>query len=148
MTRVDFYIVSDKNAKSEDLIACRLAEKAIMKDYRILLLAADDAQLRILDEKLWTYKDQAFLPHEVVESDIDSQSKLAAGKIKLYLSTTEQNSPEINLLINLSGRVPSNSLSFERIAEIVPANPAARGQSRARFKQYRARNRELLTHEL
>ena len=147
MTRVDFYIISDSNPQSEDVIACRLAEKALAQDYKILILGQNTKHLQTLDEKLWTFSELSFIPHEILNNPI-SDSAPHAQQLKVVLSDDDSISGQANLLINLSGKVPDNFSNFERIAEIVPAKEQDRQQSRSRFKQYREKNCELKTHNL
>ena len=142
-TRVDFYIISDSNPQSEDVVACRLAEKAVKQGYKILILGQDTKQLHDLDEKLWTFKENSFIPHEIVNAD-----SLIHEQLNVALATDSSLNEKANLLINLSGQIPANLNRFERIAEIVPAKQQERHQSRARFKTYREKNCELQTHEL
>ena len=142
-TRVDFYIISDSNPQSENVVACRLAEKAVKAGYKILILGQNTKQLHELDEKLWTFKDNSFIPHEIVNADSFVHEKLSVA-----LATDSSVNEKANLLINLSGQVPANLNRFERIAEIVPAKQQERHQSRARFKLYREKKCELQTHDL
>jgi len=142
-TRVDFYIISDSNPQSEDVVACRLTEKAFKQGYKILILGQNTQQLHSLDEKLWNFKDTSFIPHELVNTD-----SIINDPLKVVLTTDSSVHQQANLLINLSGQVPDKLNRFERIAEIVPAKQQERHQSRARFKTYREKQCELQTHDL
>lgn len=144
MTRVDFYIIKDSNPRDENFIACQLTEKAFKQDYIILILGHSHSQLQVLNEMLWTFKDNSFLPHQVLNSFDDVDSDL----LNIALSSESANFPKANLLINLSGQVPNNANQFERIAEIVPAQSSDRNASRARYKQYKAQSFELNTHDI
>lgn len=143
MTRVDFYIITKNNPRNQETIACQLVEKAFKQGYRILILGHTSKQLVNLDEKLWTYNEQGFIPHEFLPEGSNTLEHL-----KIILSTNEQANPGANLLINLSGKIPDSASSFERIAEIVPARDQDRKQSRSRYKEYRTMNFELETHDL
>lgn len=147
MTRVDFYIISDANPQAEDTVACRLTEKALKQGYKILILGQSKKQLQSLDEKLWTYNDQSFIPHEII-NELANTDDRHNEHLKVILSDNEQAGNSANLLINLSGKVPEHYSNFERIAEIVPAQEQERQQSRVRFKEYKKRQCELQTHNL
>ena len=144
MTRVDFYIIKDGNPRNEELIACQLTEKAFKQNYKILLLGQSSNQIQALNEKLWTFKENSFLPHQILNSIEDIDSEL----LNIALSTESACFPKANLLINLSGQIPDNANQFERIAEIVPAQKSHRTASRARYKQYKAQEFDLNTHEI
>jgi len=147
MTQVDFYIISEKNPQSEDAVTCRLVLKALEQDYKILILGKNNKHLQYLDSKLWTFSEKHFVPHEIV-SDEATQTFPGSQHLNVVLSETDSIDYPANLLINLSGKVPVNASRFERIAEIVPPDNAARGLSRSRFKHYRENKCELTTHEI
>ena len=52
------------------------------------------------------------------------------------------------VMINLGLDVPEFFSRFERVLEIVDADPSARSKSRERYKFYRDRGYELATHNL
>lgn len=59
-TDVGFYHLTQQPL---DAVLPRLLEKAYAAGHRILVHCADAAQLRQLDQHLWTYEDASFLPH-------------------------------------------------------------------------------------
>ena len=54
--------------------------------------------------------------------------------------------PARALLVNLRDAAPAGD--FERVLEVVPADPAARGPLRERWKQYQARGFEVNKHDM
>ena len=40
-----------------------LLEKSLARGWRVLLRAGSEAGLGFLDDRLWTFRDDAFLPH-------------------------------------------------------------------------------------
>lgn len=59
-TEVGFYHLTRQPL---DAVLPRLLEKAHAAGHRILVHCADEAQVKALDQHLWTYDDASFLPH-------------------------------------------------------------------------------------
>jgi DNA polymerase III subunit chi len=57
---VDFYHLT---ASPLEKVLPAIAEKVLAGGERLLVVAADEAQLARLDEQLWTYARDSFLPH-------------------------------------------------------------------------------------
>ena len=68
MTRIDFYQLQPDRHRY-DQIVCQLCQKAYDQGQLTLVLTSDPEQSRHLDEKLWTYRDDSFLPHDIEEPE-------------------------------------------------------------------------------
>tara|TARA_A100000164_G_scaffold295046_1_gene268949 strand:- start:33 stop:497 length:465 start_codon:yes stop_codon:yes gene_type:complete len=94
-----------------------LIEKSIENGYKSLLLFNDKDKCSAIDEKLWTYKQNSFLPHssenEKISDEID---------IPIYLSTKNENPYKAELLFSIDGFLPDNINNFERVIIIVDVN--------------------------
>jgi DNA polymerase-3 subunit chi len=135
MTRIDFHSdVADKIA-----YACRLVRKARGANCRIVVLAADNRQLAALDEALWTFSEQDFLPH------VTAGSALAAQTPVILTADDEAELPHREVLINLSDATPAHFASFERMIEIVSRDDADKAAGRERYRFYSQRGYPL-TH--
>lgn len=140
MTEIDFYVLADATPGGRELTACRIAEKAFMLGHRVLVNVADAADARAMDERLWTFRDGAFLPHALLDgADATTPVLIGAGEEPADLPY---------LLINLAGTVPAFFTRFERVAEVVNDEPAVRDAGRERFRFYRDRGYSLRTHKL
>ena len=139
MTEIDFYVLGDPAAGTRELVACRLAAKAFSQGHRVLLHAADAAQAQALDDLLWTFRDDAFLPHATLAADPDAPVLIGWGEEPATLPY---------LLVNLAATVPAFFSRFERVAEIISDEPAVRDAGRERFRFYRDRGYSLRTHKL
>jgi DNA polymerase-3 subunit chi len=139
--RVDFYVLASITAKQRWTFACRLTEKAYLRDLTVVLLSDTAEENAALDELLWTFHDRAFVPHEVHRPD-------AAVPAPVQL-TREADAPgSADLLINLGARLPAGLARFARIAEIVDADAERRRLGRERFKAYRELKLPVETHQL
>lgn len=139
MTRVDFYVIPSADPDARLTIACRLADKAWRQGMRVYLLCADEAQRETLDARLWSFRSDAFLPHNTVEEDADSAVTLGLG---------EPPAGQHDLLINLTLQVPAFAGRFARIAELVVEEPAIRQAARENFRYYRDQGYPLQDHRL
>ena len=141
--RVDFYVLSEEDEVAPLRFACRLAEKAVEQGHRVHLRTASPAQTQRLDDLLWTYNDRSFLPHEVT-----SDSPVSHARVMVVISESQAPSSHRQLLINLTDTVPENLADYERIAEIVAADPEKKRLSRERYKSYRERGCSLESHNV
>jgi DNA polymerase-3 subunit chi len=135
MTRVDFHSkVPDKL-----LYACRLVRKACAADMRVVVFTQDRTQLDALDEALWTFSEQDFLPH-VMAGDA-----LAAQTPVILTDDADAVLPHHQILINLSGETPAHFARFERLFEVISTDEDDLAAGRERYRQYQQRGYPL-TH--
>ena len=114
MTQVIFY--SSAPLQVENTLFA-LIEKSIEKGYKSLLLFLDKEKCSMIDEKLWTYKQNSFLPHLSEDDEISGEVD-----IPIYLSTKNENPYEAELLFSIDGFLPDNINNFERVVIIVDTN--------------------------
>jgi DNA polymerase-3 subunit chi len=100
---------------------------------KIVLFVRDRTQLTNLDEALWTFSDQAFLPHAVA-----SDPKAFRAPVVLTDSDTIE-LPHRQILVNLSDAIPSCFTRFERLIELVSTDQADTAAGRKRYAHYRQR---------
>ena len=131
MPRADFYLIDKPRFRGQPLLlACELARKAVHAGQPTLVLARDAAQAEALDDLLWSFDADEYLPHQIAgmdEGDDDTP---------ILISTPDMDIPARPLLINLRDAAPAGN--FDRVLEVVPADPSARGPLRERWKHYQA----------
>ena len=143
MTQVDFYILNDSKPQAGALFACRITEKAYKKGHRVYINVASDQQLKQLDDLLWTFRDGSFLPHALYKEGDTKES----GNTPILLGHGIEPEEASDVLVNLSGDVPSFFSRFSRVAELVAGDDAQRAAARARYTFYRDRGYTLNTHK-
>jgi DNA polymerase III subunit chi len=141
--RVDFYVLKTSTTKQRWTFACRLTEKAYLRDLRVVLLSETAADAESIDALMWTFNERSFVPHKVFH---DAQSFDAATPV--HLTPDPEAIGEADLLVNLSSRLPLRLERFARIAEIIDADDERRRLGRERFKAYRDLKLPLETHQL
>ncbi len=141
MPRADFYLIAKDRFKAEPLrLVCELVRKAYDANLWTLVLARDAAQAEELDELLWAFDDDAYIPHQVAGTDDEDELT------PVLIAAPDTDAPLRPLVINLrDGAVDG---SFERVLEVVPADESARGPLRERWTQYKARGLEVNKHDM
>jgi DNA polymerase-3 subunit chi len=143
--RVDFYVLKSSTAKQRWTFACRLTEKAYLRDLKVVLLSESAADAEALDELLWTFNERAFVPHELRRAP---PSATAMGSVPVQLTADLNAIEAADLLVNLSDRLPVGLERFTRIAEIMDGDAERRAKGRERFKAYRDLKLPVETHQL
>lgn len=142
MTQVDFYILAAAaRQQGRARFACRLAEKAWQKGYRVFIHTSSDFEARQLDELLWTFRAESFVPHAVITDPNSAGSPVLVG-------SGHEPDLALDLLINLSDVVPAYFQRFPRLAEIVEPNDTQRELARRRYRHYREQGCTLQSHNL
>lgn len=138
---VDFYLLTDTHTDAFWLTACRLLEKAYHKKHRVFVHCNHQQDAEHLDELLWTFKPDSFIPHHLQGEGPEPPPPIQIGH------TTEPRGFS-DILLNLSNNVPHFYTRFQRIIEIVAAEEEAKSISRDHFRCYRQAGIEPKTHTL
>ena len=141
--RVDFYVLKSADSRQRAAFACRLTEKAYLRDLRVIIVNDSAADARSLDEMLWTFNERSFVPHKICA---DEKSFDSSTPVHLMVEPFE--TPPTDLLINLAKRMPDRIHHYARIAEIIDADEERRRLGRERFKAYRDLKMTLETHPI
>lgn len=136
MTRIDFH----SNVPQKIAYVCRLVRKARAAGTHIVLRARDRTELQQLDQALWSFSEQDFLPH------VTAGDPLAAQTPIILTASDEVELPHHQVLINLSGETPANFARFERMLEIISADDADKAAGRDRYRFYKERGYPLSHH--
>ena len=141
MPRIDFYVLPDRQENGRALLACRLADKAYRLGHTVYLFTASDAQAAALDDLLWTFRQDSFVPHERYPLAGEEGSPVLVGAAAPI-------TVDAQVLINVTDVLPEGFERFERVVELVDSDPEVLAKSRERFRQYRERGCTLETHKL
>ena len=94
MARIGFYHLIRQNL---DQALPKLLDKAIQSGARVVVLAGSSERITELDERLWVYEDESWLPHgRAGDANADLQP--------IWLTDAEENPNNANILV-LGGRV-------------------------------------------
>ena len=141
MPRADFYLIDKPRFREEPLLlVCELARKATDAGQHTLVLVRDVAQAEALDDLLWSFDPDAYVPHQIAGADEDED------EAAVLIAPPGVDAPLRPLLVNLRDAAPTGS--FERVLEVVPADESAREPLRERWKQYKARGFDVNKHDM
>lgn len=140
MTRIDFYILNSADPHQRRLTACKLVEKIYRQGLSLYLRTEDEAETRLMDDLIWTFRQGSFVPHEVVGSE-DPMAPIQVGHLP-------PDGPLRDVLVNLGRDVPPQVDGYERVAELVDQDEAVRKAGRSRYKHYQVGGFDLTTHQL
>lgn len=105
------------------------------------LHAASPAQGRALDDLLWQLRPASFIPHNLLTDTAPLTEPVS-------IAMTAPPSSFTDVLINLSGDACATYQQFNRVNEIITADPASIRAGRERYRFYRDAGAELKTHKL
>lgn len=139
--RVDFYLLQSEQATDRWLVACRLIEKAYFKGHRIYIHCAHQADAEALDELLWTFKKDSFIPHNLQGEGPEPPPPVQIGFAKEPRGFHD-------ILINMADDIPPFFNRFKRVIELVSNDEAQKELCRNHYRSYKAQSCELFTHQL
>jgi DNA polymerase III subunit chi len=140
MARADFYLIDKPRFRDDPLrLVCELVKKAYLAEQPTLILARSAEQADALDEKLWEFDDDAFIPHQLAGDEDDAVTAVVIAAPGIA-------TPDRPLVVNLRDECAPGT--FERVLEVVAADPAEREGSRERWSEYKRRGYEVNKHEM
>ncbi|MGI9331803.1 MAG: DNA polymerase III subunit chi [Gammaproteobacteria bacterium] len=137
MSRVDFYVLAGGQPEA---FACRLAEKISLLGHRVNVLVGSDEGARRLDDLMWTFRQDSFVPHALAGAATPGDPVVIHG--------AEEPSAELDVLINLTPRLPECAGRTVRILEIVGPDAESKAAARHRFRAYQERDFEIEHHKI
>lgn len=140
MPRADFYLIDKPRFRDDPLLlVCELAKRAFASEQPTLVLARSQDQAEALDEKLWEFDENAFIPHQLAGDDDDAITAVLIVPPGVAVADRP-------LVINLRDECAPGL--FERVLEVVPADEEQRAGSRERWKTYKAAGFECAKHDM
>ncbi|MFV2057695.1 MAG: DNA polymerase III subunit chi [Thiohalomonadales bacterium] len=144
MPKVDFYVLEDPSSTARLRFACKLIEKAYHNQYSLDVLTTDTRISQQIDDLLWTFRDGSFIPHELYDANRVTSPVLIGSDFSDRIVTP--GTPVV--LVNLGTEIPGYFDRYQRITEVVSADPVIRQQARCRFQFYRDKGHEPESHNI
>lgn len=139
MAKADFYILNNSDHSARLSFLARLIEKATKLGHTIYIHTSDSQQATEIDDYLWAYKIDSFLPHKLS----DTKDISAPVTIGFANDCGDHN----DLLINLARDLPGFYKKFDRIAEIVIQDDIILKELRNHYRQIKDDGTEALIHD-
>ena len=126
--RADFYLIDKPRFREEPLLlVCELTKKAFAAQQPTLILCRDFEQAEAIDELLWAFDEDVWIPHQLAGDDDDADTAVLI--VPPGIQTADR-----ALLINLRDSCATGQ--YKRVLEVVAADPAERDGSRVRWREY------------
>lgn len=140
MPQADFYLIVEPRFRDDPrLLVCDLAKKAYERQLATVVLVRSQADAEALDDLLWSFEEDAFVPHQIAGGEDDEEAAVLIVPPGFV-------APERALAINL--RDECAPPEFERVKEVIPADEAERQGSRRRWAEYKQRGYALRKFDL
>ena len=134
MAQVMFYHL--QRARIEDVLP-PLLEKCLERDWRAVVQAGSQERLEALDMHLWTYRDEAFLPHGTARDG-------AAEEQPVFLTSGDDNPNGAAVRFLVDGAELPDLSAYERVVYLFDgADEEALARARQRWLQARAAGHEV-----
>ena len=137
---VDFYLLEMPSDHGVMKLACKVVEKAWETGCRVALVTRDEDQNEQLDDLLWTFSQESFIPHALQRDDADAP-------VVLSVSPPDQQD-DFGVIVTLHPTPLTQSFHHLRIADIIGASEAEKREARLRYRYYRQCGIEPGTHRI
>ncbi len=107
-------------------LVCQLCADLYRANQRVLLFCANQQDAEALDEVLWQFDAERFVPHNLAGEGPPRGAPIEISWLP------PKNSRQV--LINLTATVPAFASRFSQIIEFVPVDEAGKAAARQRFK--------------
>ncbi len=134
MIQIDFYLTHDPKPLSRLKLACRLAETAFKHRQSVYLWTPDEAVATTLDDLLWQFKQNSFVPHSLCRATVAPAVK---RRTPVWIGWGDESPWPAAVLIPLSAAVPRFYGDYGRVLDPINGDAAERETARQRFRQYR-----------
>ncbi len=139
MPRSDFYILPTDDPQARRRFLCKVLEKVYTLGHRVYIRAGDETSARQLDELLWEFRTDAFLPHSLIAEQLNSAIEIGYGD-----SLPEHR----DVYVNLELEVADVALGFERIIEVVVQQQDILDATRANYRRYKQQGYEIRMNDM
>jgi len=126
--RIEFYRLGSSQPEARLRAACQLARKGWQAGLPVFIRCQDAGEMQAVDELLWRFRSDAFVPHELAEDNPSAP---------VVIGESEPPAQSGGLLINLNRAVSPHIQQFSRIIELVSQAPELLQASRENFRCYR-----------
>ncbi len=141
-SRVDFYLLEHAEPQAVLHFTCRLVRKLQQQRKNAFIWAESPTQASVLDNLLWTFADDSFIPHSMAPSS--TQNKSAPVQIGTELA----HSSEFGIVLSLNQQQGLTLPVSPRIAEIISGDEDKKQLGRKRYAQYRDKGLQIEVHPI
>ena len=127
MTEILFYQLK---GQSLEQVLPPLIQKSLERGWRVAIQAASDERVEALDAHLWTWRDDAFLPHGTWRD-----AEAAEQPVLLTVEATNPNGAAVRFLVE-GASMPGDAAAYQRLVVLFDGeDPEALEQARERWSK-------------
>lgn len=131
-TQVMFYVLPD-TLETNDTVhffqACLHASICYRNNQRVYIYTNDQEDAHSIDEMLWGFEPDSFVPHNLV-----GEGPAQGAPVEIGYQTPKSRRPT---LINLASEVANFAGNYSQIIDFVPTQADLKVHARERFKRYK-----------
>ena len=127
MTEILFYQLK---GQSLEQVLPPLIQKSLERGWRVAVQASSDERIEALDAHLWTWRDDAFLPHGTWRD-----AEAAEQPVLLTVDETNPNGAAVRFLVE-GASMPGDAAAYQRLVVLFDGeDPDALEAARARWSK-------------
>ena len=126
---VEFHVLESADESAWLKYICELTQSLHARQERLVIQSDEPGFLVAVDEKLWTYHEDSFIPHERITKPMACSPNGPVLLTSLSIDT--------DTLIYLGLEPLTGFINAKRIIDVIDANPKRREAGRQRFASYR-----------
>lgn len=131
MTEILFYHLQGRPLEQ---VLPTLLERTLSRGWTAVVEASSAERVAALDDYLWTWRDDAFLPHVT-----DAEPDAAGNPVVITASAGNPNAANVRFLVD-GARIPDTFDNYERLVLVFDGdNPDALAAAREDWKRLRTR---------
>jgi len=139
--QIDFYVLQEQSIGGRLKLACRIVEKAYRLGHRVYVRTGNSDDTNALDDLLWTFSQNSFIPHQLSAESNSRESPVVIGEHPPAAECSD-------VVISVADDPVSNFTAYTRIVEIVGCEDDEKASGRNRFRYYREHGMEPNTHQI
>jgi len=119
----------------------KLLDKALAAGFRAVVLAGSAERVEVLNDRLWTFEPDSWLPH-------GSARDGEAAQQPIWLTDTDENPNGATILVMCDGAASEKVAEFQRCLDLFDGNdPEAVEKARERWKRWKAEGHGLIYYQ-
>jgi DNA polymerase III subunit chi len=127
MTEILFYQLK---GQALEQVLPPLIQKSLERGWRVAIQGSSDERIEALDAHLWTWRDDAFLPHGTWRD-----GEAAEQPVLLTVNETNPNGAAVRFLVE-GASMPGNAAAYQRLVVLFDGeDPEALEEARARWSK-------------
>ena len=130
-TNVLFHHFESIERKDFLVYVCKLIEKGYKQNINPIFIKTNtQKQAEELDKILWTFRQESYVPHALVDKDNNTQP--------VKIGWVDNEIEDAEAIINLSDGMPDTSNHLKKIHEIIENIDEKKEKARERWKKYKS----------